>query len=132
VLAPPVPSPPVAPPAPVAPPVAEPPPIVIHHAHLRGQFESKQGATITIHALLMMTKTQPVVGNKGTLYFAPADTHLDSDWIPLGEVEVKKPLDAAGNLQVKILEDDRKFMIPGGKAPTPLVKKARVMLRWEW
>ncbi len=137
---PPPPSPVVAPPPPPPPPVVEPvaspvitpPPIEIHQADLHGQFEHKQGATITIHALLMMTKTKPEVGNKGVLYCAPAGTQGDSDWVPLGDVEVKKPLDADGNMQVKIIDDEKKFVIPGGKKSSPLVRKTRLKLRWEW
>lgn len=130
VVAPPPPPPPVV--EPVASPVITPPPIEIHQADLHGQFENKQGATITIHALLMMTKTKPEVGNKGVLYCAPAGTQGDADWVPLGDVEVKKPLDADGNLQVKIIDDEKKFVIPGGKKSSPLVRKTRLKLRWEW
>lgn len=129
------PSEPVAPPvvsAPVAEPVSALPPIEIHQADLHGQFESRQGATISIHALLMMTKTKPEVGNKGVLYCAPAGAQGDADWVPLGEVEVKKPLDGDGNLQVKIIDDEKKFVIPGGKKPSPLVRKTRLKLRWQW
>lgn len=134
ILAPP--SEPVAPPAPVSAPVPEPvntlPPIEIHQADLHGQFESKQGATISIHALLMMTKTKPQVGNKGVLYCSPGGGQGEEDWVPLGEVEVRKPLDADGNLQVKIIDDEKKFVLPGGKKPSPLVRKTRLKLRWQW
>lgn len=139
--APPPPPPVVAPPPPPAPPpviepvaspVITPPPIEIHQADLHGQFESKQAGTITIHALLMMTKTRPEVGNKGTLFCSPSGKQGDDDWVPLGEVEIKKPLDADGNLQVKIIDDEKKFVIPGGKKPSPLVRKTRLKLRWEW
>ncbi len=126
---------PVAKPAPPPPIIRESPPafaIIVHQADLHGQFESKQGTTIAIRALLMMTKTQPAVGNKGMLYFAPADAKGDTEWIPLGDVEVKKPLDAAGKILVKIIDDEKKFMLPGSKKPTPLLKNTRLRLRWEW
>jgi hypothetical protein len=109
------------------------PPIVIHQADLHGQFENKQGSTITIRALLMMTKTQPAVGNKGVLFCSPAGAGAqgEEEWVPLGDVEVKKPL-ADGKIQVKIIDDEKKFMMPGGKKATPLVKNTRIKLRWEW
>ena len=108
------------------------PDIIIHQADLHGQFEHKQGGTITIHALLMMTKTQPAVGNKGVLFYGPPGAHADADWIPLGSVEVKKPLDPEGKLQVQCIDDDKKFVIPAGKKSTPLIRKTRLRLRWEY
>ena len=130
------PSRPVAPPVAVsAPPVAVAPAlpdIEIHQANLHGQFENKQGQKITIKALLMMTKNRPEVGHKGVLFYGPPGAHADSDWIELGEVEVCKPLDPEGKLQVKCLGDEKKFAIPGGKTSTPLVRKTRLKLRWEY
>ncbi len=138
---PPVPPPspaPVVKPPPPPPPMTQreieyysPPPIIIHQADLHGQFESKQGSTITIRALLMMTKTQPAVGNKGTLFCSPANAKGE-EWVPMGDVEVKKTLDPSGKIEVKIIDDEKKFVIPGGKRPSPLVKNTRIKLRWEW
>jgi hypothetical protein len=128
-------SPPVEAPAPVvqSSPVtqaAEPPPIIIHHADLHGRFEHKQGSTITIRALLMMTKTQPEVGNKGVLYCS-AGEGKEEEWVALGDVEVKKQLDADGRIQLKITGDEKKFVHPGKKG-SPLVKNTRMRLSWEW
>lgn len=131
-LPPPVVKPPPPPEPKPAPPVYEQKVIVIHQADLHGQFESKQGSTITIRALLMMSKTQPQVGNRGVLFATPVGAPVDSDWIPLGDVEVKKPLDSDGRMQVTITGDDKKFVAPGSKRPTPLARNTRVRLRWEW
>jgi hypothetical protein len=80
----------------------------------------------------MMTKTQPEVGNKGVLFFAPGDPQSEADWVALGDVEVKKPLDANGRIEIKIVDDEKKFLITGGKKPRPLTKSTRVRLRWQW
>ena len=126
------------PPPPVtvsAPPVVTytpPPDIIIHQADLHGQFEHKQGGTITIRALLMMTKTKPEVGNKGVLFYGPPGAHADADWIALGDVEVKSTLDPDGKLQVKCIDAEKKFVIPAGNKSSPLIKKTRLMLRWEY
>lgn len=129
----PTPPPVVAPPPPPAPPPAVATEIIeIHQADLHGQVESKQGTTITIRALLMMTKTQPAVGNKGVLYVSPPGAQSDTEWVALGDVQIQKPLDAGSRLQVKMVDDEKKFMISGGKRPSPLSKNTRVKLRWEW
>jgi hypothetical protein len=31
-----------------------------------------------------------------------------------------------------MVDDEKKFVIPGGKRPLPLSKSSRVKLRWEW
>ena len=120
------------PPPVAAPVIPEPPPIIIHHADLHGKFENRQGQSLHIRALLLMGKTKPAPGHKGVLYYAPAETQGDSGWIELGTVEVQKPLDGDGRIQIKMMDDEKKFMIPGGKKPMPLVKNTRVKLRWEW
>lgn len=129
--------PPPVPPPPIVqapPPVVDsgPPPIIIHRADLHGRFESRQGRSITIRALLVMNKTHPEVGNKGVLFCAPPGATGDEEWVPMGDVEVQKPLDGEGRMQVKITGDDKQFVIPGGKKPTPLVRNTRVRLNWEW
>lgn len=106
---------------------AAPPPIIVHQADLHGQLESKHGSTLTIRALLMMTKTQPEVGNKGVLFYAPESAQGEGDWVNLGDVEVKKALDANGKLQVKIVGDKNT-----AKKPSSLAKNARLRLRWEF
>ena len=128
-------APPAPPPVPVsAPPVVDPgpPPIIINNADLHGRFESRQGLTLTIRALLVMNKNRPAVGNKGVLFCAPPGATGDQEWVPLGDVEVHKPLDGDGRMQVKIIGDDKKFVIPGGKKPTPLSRNTRIRLSWEW
>jgi hypothetical protein len=116
------------------PPVVDPgpPPIIINNADLHGRFESRQGLTLTIRALLVMNKNRPAVGNKGVLFCAPPGATGDQEWVPLGDVEVHKPLDGDGRMQVKIIGDDKKFVIPGGKKPTPLSRNTRIRLSWEW
>lgn len=129
-------APPAPPPVPVSapPPVVDPgpPPIIIHHADLHGRFESQKGLTLTIRALLVMNKNRPEVGNKGVLYCAPPGATGDEEWVPLGDVEVHKPLDGDGRMQVKITGDDKKFVLPGAKKPTPLSRNTRIRLNWEW
>jgi hypothetical protein len=142
---PPDPPPRVTPPPPPPPVAQRPPPlapgqdfpgqkvIVVHQADLFGQFEGKQAGAITIRALLMMTKTQPVVGNKGILYVSPSAGAAkgEADWVPLGDVEVKQPLDSDSRIQLKLVDDEKKFAMPG-KKPGPLPKNVRMRLRWQW
>lgn len=108
--------------------------IVVHQADLFGQYEGKQGQAITIKALLMMTKTQPAVGNKGTLYVAPNGKASggEGDWVALGDVEIKQPLDGDSRIQLKLVDDEKKFVMPGGKKPGPLPRNCRMRLRWQW
>jgi hypothetical protein len=109
---------------------AEPPAIIIHHADLHGRFESKQGSTVTIRALLVMSKTKPEVGNQGVLFFSPGGGQGDEEWVAFGDVEVKKPLDSDGRIQLKITGDEKQSTHSGKKAP--LSKNMRMKLSWQW
>ncbi len=142
--APPVPDPPprTAPPPPppkvVAPPPAPPPAsprpgdIVINQADLFGQFESRQGAVVTIRALLVMTPNHPQVGHKGTLACAPTGGGAEDDWLTIADVEVKRPLDDQSRIQVRLVGGDKPLLLPGPKKATPLPKNTRLRLRWEY
>lgn len=85
-----------------------------------------------MRALLLLSKTPPAVGNKGVLFCSPPGATGDAEWVQLGEVEVKTPLDGAGRIQLKMVDDEKKFVVPGGKRPSPLSKSTRVRLRWEF
>lgn len=112
---------------------AAPPPVVIHQADLYGQFQTQKGPTLTILSLLVTSQTAPATGNQAVLFYKPAGPKGDSgDWISLGDVEVKTPLNGKGQIQLTIVGDDKKFGIPGPKKPTPLPKNTRVKLRWQW
>ena len=120
-------------PAPVAPPEPPPPPpIVVNQADLFGQLEGKQGPLVTIRALLVMTKNRPAVGSKGTLSYSTGGDGAEKDWLPIGEVEVKRPLDDRSHIQVRLLEGDKPILQPGQKKPGPLPKHVRLRFRWEY
>jgi hypothetical protein len=112
--------------------VSAPAPIVIHQADLYGQFQAQKGPTITILSLLVTSQTAPAAGNQAVLFYKPTSPKGDGDWIPLGDVEVKTPLDKSGKLQITIVGDEKKFGIPGPKKPLPIPKNTRVKLRWQW
>lgn len=123
----------VPPPTPPAPPPGPGPrDIVVNQADLFGQFESRQGPVVTIRALLVMTPNHPQVGHKGVISCAPSGGGSDDDWVPLADVEVKKPLDDASRIQVRLLEPAKPLLLPGPKKATPLPKNARLRLRWEY
>lgn len=137
----PVPDPPPAPviappPPPIQPPPPPPPPpapvIVVNQSDLFGQLEAKQGALVTIRALLVLSKNRPATGSKGMLACAPAQASSESDWLPLGEVEVKRPLDESSRIQVRLLEGDKPLVVPGQKKPGQIPKNTRLRLRWEY
>lgn len=121
---------PAAPPPPPEPP--PPPPIVVNQADLFGQLEAKQGPLVTIRALLVMTKNRPAAGSKGSLSYSTGEDGAEKDWQPIGEVEVKRPLDDRSHIQVRLLEGDKPVLMPGQKKPGPLPKHVRLRLRWEY
>ncbi len=135
----PSPAPPPPPPVKVAPPPPAPHPssprpqdIVINQADLFGQFEGRQGAIVTIRALLVMTPNHPQVGHKGTLACAPTGGGSDDDWLTIADVEVKRPLDDQSRIQVRLVAGDKPLLLPGPKKPTPLPRNMRLRLRWEY
>ena len=124
--------PPVAPPPPPAPPSPGPQDIVVNQADLFGQFENRQGALVTIRALIVTAKNKPQAGHKGVISCAPNGGGSDDDWVPVADVEVKKPLDDSGRIQVRLTDANKPLLLPGSKKPTPLPKNARLRLRWEY
>lgn len=123
---------PTAPPSPPPPPTPGPQDIVVNQADLFGQFEGRQGAVVTIRALLVLTKNHPQAGHKGVISCAPSGGGSDDDWVPIGDVEVKKPLDENSRIQVRLMEANKPLLLPGSKKPQPLPKNARLRLRWEY
>lgn len=144
--APTVPDPPPTPPPPPVRPAPPPPPppspaqsaapgprdIVVNQADLFGQFEGRQGAVVTIRALLVLTPNRPQVGHKGTLACAPTGGGSDDDWLTIADIEVKRPLDDQSRIQVRLLGGEKPLLLPGPKKPTPLPKNTRLRLRWEY
>jgi len=134
----PTPAPTPAPPPPRVTPPAPPTPtpgpqdIVINQADLFGQFEARQGALVTIRALIVTAKNKPQAGHKGVISCAPNGGGSDDDWVAVADVEVKKPLDDGGRIQVRLTNPNKPLLMPGGKKPQPLPKNARLRLRWEY
>jgi hypothetical protein len=123
----------VAPPPPPSPPTPGPQDIVINQADLFGQLENRQGALVTIRALIVTAKNKPQVGHKGTIACTPSGGGgSDEDWVPVADVEVKKPLDDTGRIQVRLSDANKPLLMPGSKKPMPLPKNARLRLRWEY
>lgn len=106
--------------------------IVVNQADLFGQFVDRQGAVVTIRALLVMTPNHPQIGHKGTLACAPTGGGSDDDWLTIADVEVKRPLDDQSRIQVRLLAGDKPLLLPGPKKATPLPRNMRLRLRWEY
>ena len=85
--------PPPPPPSPAQSAAPGPRDIVVNQADLFGQFGGRQGAVVTIRALLVLTPNRPQVGHKGTLACAPTGGGSDDDWLTIADIEVKRPLD---------------------------------------
>lgn len=106
--------------------------IVIKQADLFGKLVAKQGAVVTIRALLVTSKLRPRIGQHAQLACAPLGGDKDSDWLPLADVEIKGPLDDAGQIEVRLVNPGTSFVLPNKQAPTPVPKNTRLRLRWEY